>query len=52
VDIIIDAKIKEDDSDVDDFSNEEIETMEKCKAGKLKFKKFTNADDAINWLQS
>jgi hypothetical protein len=39
-------------SGVDDFSNEEIETMEKYKAGKLKFKKFTNADDAINWLQT
>lgn len=39
-------------SDVDDFSNEEIETVEKYKAGKLKFKKFTNADDAVNWLQS
>jgi len=39
-------------SDEDDFSKEEIETMEEYKAGKLKFKKFTNADDAINWLQS
>lgn len=39
-------------SDEDDFSKEEIEIMEKYKAGKLKFKKFTNADDAINWLQS
>ncbi|MEM4377594.1 MAG: hypothetical protein QXX85_01230 [Candidatus Nitrosotenuis sp.] len=38
-------------SDVDDFSNEEIEAIEKYKVGKLKFKKFTNADDAINWLQ-
>lgn len=39
-------------SDVDDFSNEEVEIMEKYKAGKLNFKKFTNADDAVNWLQS
>lgn len=39
-------------SDVDDFSNVEVEIMEKYKARKLKFKKFTNADDAINWLQT
>jgi hypothetical protein len=46
------AKSGQPTSDVDDFSNEEVKTMEKYKAGKLKFKKFTNADDAINWLQS
>lgn len=46
------AKSGKQTSDVDDFSDEEIEIMEKYKAGKLKFKKFANADDAINWLQS
>lgn len=39
-------------SDVDDFSKEEIETVDQYKSGQLQFEKFSNADDAINWLKS
>ncbi|MGQ0771735.1 MAG: hypothetical protein ACT4NT_03060 [Nitrososphaerota archaeon] len=39
-------------SNTDDFSKEESEVLGKYKAGKLRFKKFKNAKDAIDDLHS